>query len=99
MPTDLTSKKPGGKPKLVRRIGDLVVTIDKQGVEVRAAGKVKSVRLTWDQVILEGLKSAQYLLSPEQWENPRKTLGKLAGKPRGWKKWSDGPGGGKRDEG
>ncbi len=99
MPADLTTKKSGGKPKLVRRIGDLVVTIDKQGVEVRGAGKVKSVRLTWDQVILAGLKEAQYCLTKKQWENPRKTLQKLAGKPQGWKKWSDGPGRGKREEG
>ena len=65
-----------------RRVGNLVVTITADGVELRAFRRRKCLRLTWSQLAKQGLKEAGYSLTQKEWEQPTKQLRRLARLPQ-----------------
>jgi hypothetical protein len=70
-------KKPVSR-KVSHTQGTVVVTLDKDSVVMRAAGKQKGVRVPLAQIAKMGLMNAGACLTEEEWELPVKTLRKLA---------------------
>ena len=65
-----------------RQINDLVVTIEKDGIRLRAYRKQKSVKVSFAQIAEAGLQNGQFLCNDRDWRKPLETLKRLARIPR-----------------
>ena len=70
-------KKPVSR-KVAHTQGTVVVTLEKDSVVMRAAGKQKGVRVPLSQIAKMGLMNAGACLTEEEWTTPVRTLRKLA---------------------
>jgi hypothetical protein len=67
--------------RLRRRIslpeGAFVLTVDNDGIHLRAAGKQTGVRVPYDALALAGLECERYTLTDDDRQRPLETLGSL----------------------
>jgi hypothetical protein len=74
------------RTRVTRRVttpaGTLVVSIETSGIRVRAAGKKKSVLVTYRQLAKLGLQNEGYSLSEMEWSKPVQTLRVIGRKKR-----------------
>ena len=71
MTTELT------KP-VTRRIGDIVVTIREDGVELRGFRKRRSVLVSYEEIAKRGLMKYGVRLTEKQWSDPLTQVRKLS---------------------
>jgi hypothetical protein len=63
---------------VARRIGDMVVTIRQEGVEIRAVRKQRAVLVRYDEIVRRGLMKFGVRLSEKQWADPLRQLRNLS---------------------
>ena len=78
----MTLTELGNKP-VTRRVGQLVISIEKDGIRIRAFRKRRSVFVAYDALVKQGMiDDGGYRLTEEEWLHPIDSLMKERPKPK-----------------
>lgn len=64
--------------KVTRRVGKLIVRVERHGIRVRYARCRRAVFVHWEALVKLGLQNAGVALKEREWREPIKVLAKLA---------------------